>query len=175
MSKPTGLVLSPADVLPFPWVETVDCHSPMSNSAIGANTASFIRLKRLPVAFAFTSLEWEVGSAAGNVEAGLYSSDGITLTKIVTTGAVAAAGASARQSSAAAGTIPRYTGALDYYLALWSSDGSASFARVAGTLSAILTEGNMVGTKASLASGLPDTQALSGLSASSNTFWVRAI
>jgi hypothetical protein len=78
-----------------------------------------------------TKLSVFIGTASGNVDVGIYSSDGTTLTRLVSSGSTAAAGASAVQTItvASAALVPSFS----YYLAVAPDNATVTIGRVAIT------------------------------------------
>ena len=99
---------------------------PAAPSATGvawpaANTAEFIRF-RVGKALAITQMAYGVGTAAGNVDLGIYAGDGTTWTRLASTGSTPAAG-SGTQTIALSAPLTLQPG-TDYWLAM-AADSTA--------------------------------------------------
>jgi hypothetical protein len=115
-----------------PFITTMD---------IEANIGAYCARSRVQPALSVTKLSVFIGTASGNVDVGIYSSDGTTLTRLVSSGSTAAAGASAVQTItvASAALVPSFS----YYLAVAPDNAIVTIGRVAIT-SAISALGKRV-------------------------------
>jgi hypothetical protein len=144
-----------------PFISTMDIEANIGAVALSANNAYCARIRVQP-ALSITKLSVFIGTASGNVDVGVYSSDGTTLTRLVSSGSTAAAGASAVQTITVASTalVPGFS----YYLAVAPDNATVTIGRVAIT-SAIAALGKRV---QAFTSGFPLPSTLT-LSAGVNT------
>lgn len=165
-----GLILPRANQ--FPWVETVPAYAVLGSSAPGANFLLVHRITRLSEPLGVSQVKLEVATQNGNVDVGVYSSDGSTLTKLGSSGSTAVGSANAVQTIALSASITLQPG-VDYYLAL-IVDGTAAFARSNGfTHASIGAADNMSLTK-SVTFPLPSTSTIGSLSGIHLAYWLRA-
>lgn len=144
------------------FVETIPGSVVTGASTLAANTAYGVKVRvAAPVPVASVSIF--VTTASGNVDAGIYESDGTTLTRKASSGSVAAAGAGAEQVLAmTAGTV--MIPGRDYYVFVSVDNGTVSIHRVLvnATISGIRKRVVSIGSSFPL----PATIALSGVSGS---------
>lgn len=155
----------------FPFVETIPFSVVSGNAAPGANFPAFYR-KRVAKAITVSNITIYVATQVGNIDVGIYQSDGTTLTKIASSGSTAVGSASAKQVVALTASVSLVPG-VDYYFAV-VADNTSSIGRTAALIStAIGAVDNMALTKA-LAFPLPATSTLASLSGIASIFWMRA-
>ena len=110
-------------------------------------------------------------TAAGNVDLGVYWSDGATIYRIASSGLIAAAGSSVVQTLDA--TVPASTPVgVDLYVAFYASSASLAYGRANGT-TPILALGQRMISKAT-ATSLAASYVLSGLAATNVIPWFDA-
>lgn len=138
----------------------------VANTTPGANTAV---LQRFRVAAPFVLGKIAVyngATSAGNVDAGIYTSDGSTWTRVASNGGVAAGSANAAQEIAMSAAYTLAPG-VDYWVAIVASDGTHMMARVNASLTNWSGHGNRVLSKAS---SYPLPASLTTLSKASHVF-----
>lgn len=114
----------------------------------GANVA---HLQRFRVARSITISKLGVyigATSAGNVDAGIYTSDGTTWTRIAANGGTPAGTASTMQELSLTATVTLVPG-IDYWAAFVGSDGTLTVGRVNASLGNWSGHGNRVISKAS--------------------------
>jgi hypothetical protein len=154
----------------MPYVESipgiVGANTP---AALTANAAYFFRV-RVAAPLTVTKISFMVGTASGNVDAGIYASTdgGVTLTRLVSAGSTAAAGSSAIQSLTIATTtlVP----GVDYWLAFAVDNATATIGKttVQNAISNRFARGN------AKTSSFPLPSSVASLTANGNALWLEA-
>lgn len=150
MDTPTPTSLARQEFLlpSLPW------HYTVANSIPGANTAFFAPVQPLTADVTVTQLIGSIGVQNGNVDVGIYSFDGSTMTKVVSLGSTACPAAATRVAYNIADTA--LTKGTRYYFAIAADNGTATVAFSSG--SAVLAPTNIGYFKAS-SFPLPSTAA----------------
>jgi hypothetical protein len=128
------LVDEAGEIVPAPgggqasYIETVPAALSATAAALTANRAYLMHFRVVgPLTLATISVS--VGTASGNICAGVYSSDGTTLTRIATTGSVAVVGAAANQTLTLTTPVEVLPG-TDYFLAVAVDNATATIRHV---------------------------------------------
>lgn len=120
-------------------MEPVDGRLFSGTAAVTADQA-YLSWFRVDQSMTFTAMEYLVGTAAGNVDLGIFSTtDFATFTLLGHTGATAAAGSSAIQSINLLASVT-CDPAIDYFAAIVGSSGSLTLGRMT-TLQGLVTTG----------------------------------
>lgn len=152
-----GLGLAAAPVNAYPYDMTFDdTETPAwAVNTLAANTVYLKRLPRIAVPKTITQIEYWVGTANGNVDAGYYTStDGSTFTRVASAGSTAAAGSGEWQAlvlTAPLTRVPR----VDYWIAFGTDSASLTTGRLSLVNNTIPGKGSRALTKAAWSSGLP--------------------
>lgn len=158
----------------MPFVETVDGKVIPSATTVGANFLICYRV-RVNKALTVATATWFVGTANGNLDVGLYTSDGSTLTLAASTGSTAAAGTNALQTANLDTSVP-LVAATDYYIGLITDSATLALGRIAGL--AVINNLDKIGIVKAVTyatdSGLPSSATLASLSTGIlPTTWIR--
>lgn len=156
----------------MPWVETIPSYLIVVPATAVANQVYATRV-RVGRAVTVTTMTIYVGTASGNVDLGIYTSadNGVTLTRVGSTGSTAVAGASANQTISLTTPVTLLPG-VDYYLAAAVDNGVASFGQFQTTVAPATALGNLTLTKTA---SFPLPASLATLTAGATTLrWVRA-
>lgn len=160
----------------FPFLETIDARLIPSAAVIAANTLVAFRLRSHPTVTAtLTQVSIYIGTANGNVDVGLYASDGTTLTEVASTGSTATAGTNAVQTIPLASSVLPVLG-QDYYALLISDSATLTLGRYVGVPGINLIDKVAVTKAVTYAtdSGLPASATLASLTTGiGNTTWIR--
>lgn len=170
MSAPTGLVLPQMGGAQLPWVVSINPHG--SSGAAGVANSGYFARVRVGRPLPITRMSCWVGTASGNVDLGIYQSDGTTLTRIASTGPTAVAGTNTTQTIVLTSAVTLAPG-VDYYLAIAADNATATFARHVGNNPMAALENWQI--TAATVFPLPTSIALSGMAASDRYFvvWAR--
>ena len=158
----------------YAFVETTDHRAVGGVTAVGQNFGIFF-LVRPSKEITVSQASWFVGTANGNIDVGLYSSDGTTLTRVARTGSVAAAGASAIQTAALDAPATLLPG-TDYYIALVTDSATLTLGRVLGTAAVNLLDKTGILKAVTFATlpGLPASSTIASLNQGATaTSWIR--
>lgn len=112
----------------FDAVESYPLAAGGTAATLAANTAYLAKV-RVSRPVRITQMSYLVGTASGNVDLGVYQSNGTTLTRMGSTGSTAAAGSSVIQTIALTATVWINPG-VDYYLGIAPDNGTVSIGRV---------------------------------------------
>ena len=141
----TSLVRVNAGGEQLAFVQSFDSVGLLSSGATSANNG-FLALVRVAKPIKVSTIKIFVGTASGNVDAGVYSSDGTTATRLASAGSTAAAGANAIQTLALSTPVTLQPG-VDYYLAFAPDNATVAIGRASAT-GAVVALGNRALTKA---------------------------
>lgn len=119
----------------MPYVSTLGLEAGQTAATLTANQAYLVRV-RVAKPLTISTLTFFVGTASGNVDAGIYQSDGTTLTRLAAAGSTAAAGASATQTLTLSAPVTLQPG-IDYYIAFAADNATVTIARNSVVNSAI--------------------------------------
>lgn len=170
-----GLDLIPASGLDqMPYVETIDGRFVNATGGVTAQQGYFMRLDRLSASLTVSALKVCNGTVvAGNVDLGIYRSDGSTLTLVASTGATALSGNDAIQTinlTAAYTLLP----GIDYYFALVCSSASP-FDRFVSNRPGVSALGSRVFVKSSVGLTLPATQSIAAGTLFNIPYWIAGV
>lgn len=157
----------------FDWAESCNKRQVSTPAGLVGNS-TYLAKVRFPRALRITTMSWYIGAAAGNIDAGLYTSPdgGVNLVRIASTGAVAAAGTNAVQSAAL--TTPVVVSPnTDYWIAIMPSTGTTLTLGRFGTQAGLMFDGLETAIFAD-GDGLPLNDTITGHSTTTNVVWVRA-
>lgn len=169
MSDGFGLILSTRDKIDR--LRTISDETAIVSGNPTADAAYFKILDPRTTPLLIAKLSYYCITAAGNVDLGVYWSDGTTIWKVCSSGLIAASGSSAVQTLDAATPAMTPVG-VDLYAAFYASNAGLAYGRVNGT-TAILTLGKRMLAKTS-ATSLAASYALSDLTASNVIPWFDA-
>jgi hypothetical protein len=150
----------------------VESYNPCATAgAAGTLTANQALLVLVRVARPMTvsTITVYVGTASGNIDAGLYESDGTTWTRLASAGSTAASGTNALQTLTLGSPVTLIPG-KDYWLAFAADNGTVTVTRISGT-SGPNGRGNRAIFKAS---SFPLPATITALSAASSVPWMQA-
>src|SRR5690349_5631390 len=99
----------------------------VSTATDAANQATFHRI-RVSKSITVSQMTIFVATASGNIDLGIYQSDGTTLTRLASTGSTAVAGTNAIQTINLSASVTTQPG-IDYYLACSRDNATAAIAR----------------------------------------------
>lgn len=157
----------------FPYVETVAGYATTSDNNPGNGTAYWFAV-RVAKPTPITSMVLSIGTgSAGNVDVGIYTTDGTTMTKVASTGSTAV-GAGPSQTIALTAAYMLQPGQT-YYFAFVADSGTPTFSRANSNKPAAGALGNRSLTKASVNIPLPTSQAISGCTAFNLPYWIAGI
>lgn len=168
MSKPTGLDVPPFGGGQMPFVQTRSVDGLSAATFPSANAVVFVRV-RVSRSLVISTMRTFIGTASGNIDIGVYQSDGTTLTRLSSTGSTPASGTNAIQAIALASPVTPSPG-IDYYFAVAADNTTVTLARSAGT-TVISAIGAQVMTLAA-SFPLPSTIALGSASGTSYSVWL---
>lgn len=156
----------------MPFVETCPYYAVASSTAPGANFLVCFRV-RVAKPTPLSAITAYVATQNGNVDVGVYQSDGTTLTKIASSGSTAVGAAGAPQTIALTAGVSLQPG-IDYYLAA-IVDGTASLGRAAALVAAAVGLVDKQAVTKAQTFPLPATATLASLSSGlSSVFWLHA-
>lgn len=158
----------------MPFVESYPFASTdlAAGSFISANRAYFHRA-RVERPVPVTKARWWVGAAAGDLDAGVYTWDGTTATRLISTGAVNAAGSSVNQDANLSAPFVFYPG-VDYWLALLGTNSATlTIARCSSALFELASPDTTVARLVKSSAGNSLAQTYTGLAQSNFTAWVK--
>ena len=152
-----GMPVAPVDV----WIGPGD---PRSTALLGTNTANTAYLTAFQVfrAVSVTKIVGRIGTASGNVDFGLYSSDGTTATLLNATGSIACPTAAVRVINTVTSTA--LSPGVTYFVAVAFDNATATLAKLGQVVgpSNVLFQGGKIASSFPL----PASVTLSSLSAS---------
>lgn len=170
MSAPTGLVLPPPDLGSLDFVESVS-HKAVSTVATAASGVCIMYKFRVGRPGRLSTATVYVGTASGNIDIGICTSDGTNFVKQASTGSTVVAGSSALQAIAFTSPYTVQPG-VDHWISLLVDNGTATLLRGA-TFAATNALSNMVVSKGAVSIPIPASQAISGFTGYDRLYWVR--
>lgn len=151
-------------------IQTFQPHTASSAGAWPAANRAIFCLVRPKQTRAVSAIQFFVGTQSGNVDVGVYTHAGGTMTRLASAGSTACGAGSAVQSINLSAPVLLVAGRT-YYLALSCDNTTATFARQASASSAINTVGDQM---LFVASSFPLDASHSGAAGSSFTPWLYA-
>lgn len=165
MSAPTGLVLPQMGGAQWGFASTMDPAMTSGVQTLTANRA-FLALVRVGRAIPMSQLSVYVGTSSGNLDVGVYVSDGTTLTRLASAGSTAMAGTNTTQTIAVSAIT--LSPGQNYYFAVALDNGTGTIGR-AGTPGASIGSLGLRTISRDASFPLPASIALSGVSGSTVT------
>lgn len=149
------------------WVEPIDGRYA---TGVGVGVANMVFLTWFRVAKPVTVQRCTISVSvqSGNLDVGLYASDGTNLTRLGSSGSTACAAPGA-QTITLGSTITLVPG-IDYYAAIAPDNATASFGRISGV--AVPASTNTKSMQKATSFPLPASLAISGLSSASVSYWL---